>query len=414
MILSDKGLRVRAVSDVTIPPAEGMSVERLRTIIQDSHLSFLIGAGSSAQFLAPLGNVEKVLTEVAGTDTAATIARASVQGYFFRSVIEPNARLLEPDDDNAKALIRSYAEFVGVVNRILLKRRSTLLSKQASFFTTNIDMAFEVAMEMLEVDYNDGFAGKLRPRLDLGSFGTLRYREGLRYEYRSEIPVLNLLKLHGSVGWLLRDGELYFDHGLTTVGRVKRAFDDSVNDLVPISRPTDVDSASLRAKASHLKRTAALRKFAASYSRLQIVNPEKTKFASTVLNKTYYELLRRFSNELEKENSALLVHGFSFRDEHILDLVLRAAGVNPTLQVVVFCYDAKSHADIASLFPPERVKNGNVCLVRPAAAERSADERRLSLDVVVEDFLRPILMDAEPIADHIIELRLAGGEDPSA
>ena len=389
-----------------------MSVERLRTIVQDSHLNFLIGAGSSAQFLAPLGNVENVLTELAGAAAESAVARASLQGYFFREVVEPNVRLLEPTDDDAKALVRSYAEFVGVVNRILLKRRSTLLSKQASFFTTNVDMAFEVAMELLEVDYNDGFAGKLRPRLDLGSFGTLRFRQGLRYEYRSEIPVLNLLKLHGSVGWRLKDDELYFDHGLRSVRFAKKMLDNASEDLVLIESPGEVDSDLLTSRAAGLDPSESLRKFAAAYGRLQIVNPEKTKFASTVLNKTYYELLRRFSNELEKENTALLVHGFSFRDEHILDLVLRAAAANPTLQVVAFCYNRQSHDEMAPLFPPERVKNGNVCLVQPAFASDAEGERRLSLDVLVDDFLRPMLTDRDPIADHIIELRIA--DDPSA
>ncbi|WP_166657790.1 MULTISPECIES: SIR2 family protein [Microbacterium] len=356
--------------------------------------------------------MENVLTELAGAEAESVVARASLQAHFFREVIEPNMRLLEPTDDDAKALVRSYVEFVGVVSRILLKRRSTLLSKQASFFTTNVDMAFEVAMELLEVDYNDGFAGKLRPRLDLGSFGTLRYRQGLRYEYRSEIPVLNLMKLHGSAGWRLRGGELYFDHRLRSVRSVKKILDSAHEDLVLIESPAEVDSELLRSRAAHLAPSVALRKFATAYGRLQIVNPEKTKFASTVLNKTYYELLRRFANELEKENTALLVHGFSFRDEHILDLVLRAAAANPTLQVVVFCYSRQSHDDIESLFPPERVKNGNICLVQPAPVSDAGGERRLSLDVLVDDFLRPMLTDRDPIADHIIELRIA--DDPSA
>ena len=86
--------------------------------------------------------------------------------------------------------------------------------------------------------------------------------------------------------------------------------------------------------------------FIEAYEKLGIVNPDKQKFATTVLNETYYELIRRFANELEKENSVLFVHGFSFRDEHLRDVVVRAARSNPTLQVIVFCY---SRGDLAGL-----------------------------------------------------------------
>ena len=52
-------------------------------------------------------------------------------------------------------------------------------------------------------------------------------------------------------------------------------------------------------------------------SNFLIVNPTKEKFSDTLLNKNYYELLRIFSNELEKENTLLVVNGFSFNDEHM-------------------------------------------------------------------------------------------------
>jgi hypothetical protein len=62
------------------------------------------------------------------------------------------------------------------LNRILLKRHSSILSKQANIFTTNVDMLFEVAFEQMGIDFSDGFSGKIRPRFDLGDFNTLRFR----------------------------------------------------------------------------------------------------------------------------------------------------------------------------------------------------------------------------------------------
>lgn len=393
------------------PGPEGLSIERLRTIVQDSHLNFLIGAGASAPFFAPLGDVEKVLTELEGDDDETRLARASVQGYFFEHVLLPNLGLLDASNDaHANGLVSTYTRFFGVLNRILLRRRTTLLGKQVNLFTTNVDMAFELSLELLEVDTNDGFAGKLHPRLDLGEYSTLRLRQGARFEYRSEIPTFNLFKLHGSAGWIGEAEEIYFDHRLELIQTVKTALDKAKPYLVSISHSSDVDTAKIQKAAVGQSLSDEAEAFAEAYRRLQIVNPEKTKFASTVLNKIYYELIRRFANELEKENSVLFAHGFSFRDEHLLDLVIRAAAANPTLQVIVFCYSRNAKDEISALFPSERVKNGNVLFVQPAETPAGEAERKLSLDALVSDLLEKVLEDKGPAADDVIELKLEAAQ----
>ncbi|WP_431813071.1 hypothetical protein [Kocuria sp. cx-455] len=400
-------LRIGPGDPVEKEATTGLSIDRLRTIIQDSHLNFLIGAGTSAPFFEPLGDVEKALTALRAADEETRLARASVQGYFFQKVLAPNARLLNArSDSGAQTLIKTYARFMAVLNRILLRRRSTLLGKQVNLFTTNIDMASEVALELLEIDTNDGFSGKIRPRLDLGEYSTLRYRQGGRFEYQSEIPTVNLFKIHGSAAWRGEGDDIYFDHQLKLVQAVQTTYEAAKPSLIRITRPAQIDAVRLKKRAVGKVRNDEVKNFVKAYSRLQIVNPEKTKFASTVLNKTYYELLRRFANELEKENSALFVHGFSFRDEHLLDLVTRAAATNPTLQVIVFCYDRDSYEEIKQLFPMERVKNGNILFVRPAEPEKDEDERKLSLGTVVEDFLEQVLVEKAPSPEHIIELKL--------
>ena len=101
-----------------------------------------------------------------------------------------------------------------------------------------------------------------------------------------------------------------------------------------------------------------------------IVNPTKEKFSDTLLNKNYYEILRIFSNELEKENSLLVVNGFSFRDEHILDLIKRSM-VNPSLKILVFVYNEEKTSDLQGLFGTP--KNNNITYV-------ALDGERLSLD----------------------------------
>lgn len=102
-----------------------------------------------------------------------------------------------------------------------------------------------------------------------------------------------------------------------------------------------------------------------------IVNPTKEKFHDTLLNKNYYELLRIFSNELEKENSLLVVEGFSFKDEHILDLTKRSM-LNPSLKLLIFCYDEKAIEDYEKIFNDS--KNHNITYICTAGKKLTIKE----------------------------------------
>lgn len=419
-----------------------LTAQRLSTIVESAHLNFLIGAGTSMPFFAPLGNIEEALTELADThasEPVKSLVRASIQAYFFENVLVPNRFVIERGP-RAEAVLRSYATFIRTLNRILLRRHSTLLSKQANIFTTNVDMLFEVAMEELGVDFSDGFTGKIRPRFDPGDFNTLRFRAGSRYEHRFEVPVFNLIKIHGSASWRQHDRksqrtEIYFDHGLTLVREVAAFLEAAKQYLLPVlidSQPKGkgptiratadlVDAAEahfenldLRGTADERSRAeAAIAAFSVSYDRLGIVNPDKRKFATTVLNETYYELIRRFANELEKENSVLFVHGFSFRDEHLRDLVLRAARTNPTLQVIVFSYSRDERVDYSALLPESEIKNGNIQVITPGEPREDEPERNINLDVLESDYFAPIVRDKTPEPDQRIELNIRTSTEPA-
>jgi hypothetical protein len=425
-------VRINGVAQQSVAEAQPdrLTPERLRTIVESAHLNFLIGAGTSSPYFAALGNIEDALTELSDVDApepSKALVRASIQAYFFEKVLAPNANIVKRDA-SAESVLRSYACFVRTLNRILLRRRSTLLSKQVNIFTTNVDMLFEVAMEEIGVDFSDGFSGKIRPKFDLGDFGTLRYRMSSRYEHRFEVPVFNLVKIHGSAAWSQyerenRKADIYFDHALTLVTEVGEQLQAAkphllavltdpqsegqgatirpIGDLVAEADGCLEDAYWIGTKDETL---AAVETFTAQYRSLGIVNPDKRKFATTVLNETYYELIRRLANELEKENSVLFVHGFSFRDEHLRDLVLRAARTNPTLQVIVFCYSREGLQSYEQFLPDAEVKNGNIEFVVPAKPGDGEEERKISLDILESDYFAPIVRDKIPDPDQRIEL----------
>jgi len=77
-----------------------------------------------------------------------------------------------------------------------------------------------------------------------------------------------------------------------------------------------------------------------------VVLPQAKKFDTTLMDSTYYELLRIYANELDREGTLLVSFGFSFGDSHILDITKRALK-NPTLRLVTFAFN---DADRATYF----------------------------------------------------------------
>lgn len=86
------------------------------------------------------------------------------------------------------------------------------------------------------------------------------------------------------------------------------------------------------------------------YSSLAIINPTKDKLKQTVLNVNYYDQLRMYCNELEKSNTILLSFGFSFADEHILQMTQRALKGNPTFSLIIFSFNEESTQKYEELF----------------------------------------------------------------
>ncbi|KGN37278.1 SIR2 family protein [Knoellia subterranea] len=368
-----------------------LTSERLRDLVQDAHLSFLIGAGASAPMFRLLGDVENMLTSLEAADVdedARAFARASIYSGFFRSVVLKNQDLLARTGE-APHLLTRYESFLGTINRLLIERRSSILNKQVNIFTTNVDLAIEIAAETLQVHLNDGFAGRLQPSFSTSNFGSVVSRRSLQYDNLSEVPTFNLLKLHGSVGWSAEGQDenrpgISLDARLERVATAAEALDAVDTLLIDVGQGTTLQE--LLQGPVPLNSVDLLKPFLDAYRQLAIVNPTKTKFQQTVLNQNYYDLLRLFSNELEKENAVLFVVGFSCRDEHIRELMVRAARTNPTLQIVIFAYSPHSAAEIERAFEGYPITNSNILVVAPPDTPEGHEGLRFDLPTVVAEF----------------------------
>lgn len=352
-----------------------MTIEKLKDIIQDSNINFLFGSGMSVPFLGTLWNIEILLTELESIKDYIlpeqyTLLRASIYKKYFDVAIEKNELILN-NDPSAIPVHESYYKFFTYMNQLMLKRRNKLLSKQVNIFTTNIDVFLEKSVEDKGFEYNDGFNGRFKPKFDLSNFKKSFSKKSLHYENSSEIPVFNIMKVHGSLTWKIEgeslSKEIVCDTVLQQVNEVINAKPADTSVFLDIGHNENIST--LLAKLPTSIDNTSILPFIEAYQKLAIVNPTKDKFKDTILNQTYYELLRIYANELEKENTVLFVMGFSFADEHIKELTLRVANSNPTLLIIIYAHTNDARSIIETNINLARAKYNNIIIESPAQVE---------------------------------------------
>lgn len=323
-----------------------MQIDKLKTFIQSSNINFLFGSGLSCPYLSTLGNIEKWLTELKDNTVndyaIKNIIEASIYKVYFEKVIFPNREII--DKKNYNYVIQNYKDFFTVWNEILNKRANKLLSKQVNIYTSNIDIFVEKAAEDTTIEFNDGFKGSIRQIYNEGNFQKSLNKTSLHYKNTFEIPIFNLLKMHGSINWSDEGGTIYNDIQSEQITIIREKLQTISSEyFINVSDEQCLEdliksAMELRNGYEVVEFTNIYKDFFDEYHKLIIVNPTKRKFSETVMDIHFYELMRLFSNSLEKENSVLFVMGFSFADEHIRDIVLRAANTNPTLEIIIFSY----------------------------------------------------------------------------
>lgn len=325
-----------------------------REMLQSANLNFLIGAGLSTPYLPLLGDIETRLT--AEPDES---SRIPIYKEYFEKVMVPNLRVIQgniPAGEKSKCdeVHKNYKTFFELLSKILLRRKSTILSKQANIFTTNIDIFMETALEESNIDYNDGFSGRMRPVFSLSNFKKSVFKRSLHFENVSEIPMFNLVKMHGSLTWQKESDQIF------------------------LSKLQHFDEALLQKNGTD---------FLDDYEKIAVINPEPKKLKESVIDLIYYELLRMYSSELEKENTILFIMGCSMNDEHIREITLRSADSNPTLKIFVFCYSKAKVSEMETKMRIGKLKYSNIEIIAP---EDDEPANKFSFEKI-QSFLEQIL-----------------------
>lgn len=373
-----------------------MKIKELIQYIQSANINFMIGSGASRPYLATLGSIETWLTQLADDRKSEKaeyiVVEASIYKAFYETVIKPN-HLISDFDVNYTETKNSYKTFLAAWNGIMNKRNSRIHNKQVNLFTTNVDLMFEHSSTGMGIELNDGFQGSVEQLYDESNFMKSVNKTSLHFQYVSEIPVFNLMKVHGSINWG-QTGNTGIKNNTSWYWLIEEAIkaipSDKFIDIHHIlpdgtQKEKTYEELVAEARALAIADTTIYNDFLKYYKSLIIVNPTKHKFEETVMDFHFYELMRMYANALEKENTLLFAAGFSFADEHIASITKRAADVNPTLQIIVFAFnDAEEDSFKKRLGLMPACVNNNISILTPSKFKQDnpEDEYKVLVDTI--------------------------------
>ena len=399
-----------------------MTLDKLKNIIQSSHINFLFGAGLSRPYLTTLGNIETWLTECATIENESVrkITEDNLKINYVEGVMKPclDAISMDKKPKVLEGVENAYRDFLRIWNHIISRRGSSLLSKQVNIFTTNIDPLVEGVAEDLGIEFNNGFKGMMRPVFREEAFSTTVSKVSPLYQRTSELPTFNYLKMHGSVNWRREENraEIFYDGHLETLAKVvermekypfrypvievlqdkldeenegkddsqkrkqqienlSKAVDDAIRRKQSAPKVEGVVEEEIPAQSLNIDSASSelMQSFRKAYDDLVMINPRKAKFRETVLDLHFYELMRLYANALEKPTTCLFAMGFSFADEHIAQITRRAVASNPTLLVIIFAYDDGAKEAIQECIG-ESNSNNNIIILSPEEFKAAQDE----------------------------------------
>ena len=203
----------------------------------------------------------------------------------------------------------------------LMARDSTL--GRTHLFTLNYDTLFEQAIERLGIQYFDGFSGRANARFDPSVYGLDIHYPGEVAEGRVRRfdKFLHFYKLHGSIHWQVKDGEI-------------RAHHKDLEGYKNYQKETDNTK-----KAKDLRN----KDFAQDCKDFGIL-PTSNKFVQT-LDMPYAHLFKTFQARLSAPQTFLMVLGYGFGDDHV-NRIIETALINPALIMLVVEPDSKRAEEI--------------------------------------------------------------------
>jgi len=365
--------------------------------IYDKHLNLLIGSGASFGLLPTLAL--KVTRTDGSSHTIETLATlyerlgdrqrlAALFMHYYQTCILPAQTMpfeaIRADADRAP-ILDHYEQLVRTLLSMVQRRHG--IDKRCNVFTTNYDGCLPHAANRVmssggqDFVVNDGSRGFFQRVVEARNYNTYYFRTGIFERRQQAVPQLNLINLHGSVYWSRSGDQVIVSYESRTV---EAGFLDEATCSAAAPFWQSLAEGGLDEELPEVDLTdEQISAFWDTYGTLPIVNPTKWKFHETVFEEHYYQMLRLLSFELERENAVLITFGFSFADEHILNLIKRSLS-NPQLMVFVACFNESERARLVKVF------TGYDNVVCVAAAEGNLDFAAFNVMLATGTTLLPI------------------------
>jgi len=352
--------------------------------LHDKNINFLIGSGASASYIPTLKiNDNKTYEDILTDDNYSEI-KNFIYYQYYKNILKKSFCLVPEDPIMRTTRLKTLSAYQKFIDNIvhLINKKGANQIRRANIFTTNYDLFFENASDRslrnsTNFIFNDGARGLNKRYLQISNFHTSTWHQGTNDLYKFEIPTINLIKMHGSVSWnKINDEKIEVNYPINFPTELEIELDvldiNTAVDLVDFFSIAQTGKESLNLEG---KDEEALERFRVEYNKLAIVNPTKTKFEETVFQQHYYQSLRLLSYELEKPQTVLICFGFSFKDEHIREIISRSLS-NPSLIVYVFCYKNSDKYTIGEL-----ISNKKVIFIYP---DNDDNENKINLERFID------------------------------
>lgn len=183
--------------------------------IRGKNINFLIGAGASAGVYNTL-DIKGYLSfeDLISSSDWNELEKQVLYLYFYKEWIKPmfeiekeiNNTTQDKQSDFAK-VFQNYKDFIEKLY-IFLQNESNDRPRKINIFTTNYDLFFEHAYDKVSSNFplsifNDGSKGIFNKVVDVNYFNFNTRQSGITDKYEYSVPTINLLKLHGSISWVV-------------------------------------------------------------------------------------------------------------------------------------------------------------------------------------------------------------------
>ena len=188
---------------------------------------------------------------------------------------------IDYNNEEALRVLEIYKKFYNTIFRIRNKSKNPI-----NVFTTNYDLFNEKALESLKINYCNGFSGFTERVFEPSIFRQRIVDEENRYKEKWN-PLkryVRLYKIHGSIDWIEKD--------------------DKIQQVQEYSGKENI-----------------------------LIYPTQAKHFETQYS-PYSELFREMSIKLQNPNTALIIIGYGFGDDHINNLIAQSL-INEDFNLII-------------------------------------------------------------------------------